>query len=550
MSFTINPLALRRLSAQDRHLFIDFGVGPTVAAPYDRIHHAFEHYAALDPDAIAVSHLGDAITYGELDRRANRLATQLAVHGVSEGDHVGLFVRRSIDMVVGILGVLKAGAAYVPQDLRITPPSHLSHIIRTARTRVILTLSELEERIPPSDGQVVIALDRIGENANSADIADARVEPMTTSASDPTAVVIFTSGTTGRPNGVSVTHANVCNVLLNEPSSIGIGAGMKVEQILNIAFDMAVWEILGALSHGAVLVIRGTDIGAAVRQADVVIATPSILGSLDATLCHNVSIVAVAGERCPQPLADTWGAFTRFHNSCGPTEVTIVNTLDRYEPGKGELSIGRPLPNTTVYVLDAELKPCPIGVIGEMWAGGECVTAGYLGNDELTSERYRPDPFLGGGRRMFRTRDLGRWTTEKGQLEHHGRTDDLVKVQGFRVELDAVTSALELITDCAQATTLLHDGDLVGFVSPATVDVELARRVVEQTLPYYYVPRRILAVDDLPRTDRGKINKAMLRAALTHDQPVAIGKTAVAELACASASRGLAVLNNLVAAAS
>jgi acyl-coenzyme A synthetase/AMP-(fatty) acid ligase len=222
----------------------------------------------------------------------------------------------------------------------------------------------------------------------------------------------------------------------------------------------------------------------------------------------------VAGERCPKPLADAWSARAAFHNACGPTEVTIVNTVQRYDPRAGRLTIGRPVPNTTVYVLDQDLRPCRIGEVGEMWAGGACVTAGYLDDDVLTAQRYRPDPFLGGDHLMFRTRDLGRWTSD-GELEHHGRTDDQVKVRGFRVELDAVTSALETTPGCARATTVLHDGRLVGFVSPATVDPRAATDAVAGALPYYCVPSLVVAVDDLPLTARGKVDRAALSSLVT-----------------------------------
>lgn len=222
---------------------------------------------------------------------------------------------------------------------------------------------------------------------------------------------------------------------------------------------------------------------------------------------------------CPVSLADTWSQFTRFHNSCGPTETTIVNTVQRYDPvrqpGQG-LTIGAPTPNNTVYVLDEHLNPLPIGEVGEMWAGGDCVTAGYLGRDartdELNADRYRDDPFLGGGRKMFRTRDLGRWTAD-GELEHFGRTDDQVKVRGFRVELDSVSSLIEAEPACNRAVTLKYDDrHLVAFAEPAAVDAEAAIEAVAATLPYYAVPARVFTMAELPRTDRGKIDKRALRA--------------------------------------
>jgi amino acid adenylation domain-containing protein len=494
--------ALRDLPPMDRALFQSFGAGPIRIPPFHHIHHAVEKQAARHPDVTAVEHLGETMTYAELNRRAELLAEFLTRAGVRPGDRVGLFLTRSIPMVVGILGVLKAGAAYVPQDVRIAPEVHLRHIVRTARIDFVLTTSEHEEALPDNLG-TIIAIDRV---------PDAPEFCRTLTENSDVAAVIFTSGTTGRPNGVQVTHANLCNVLLTAPGCLGVAPGTRVSQLLNIAFDMAIWEILGTLSHGGTLVIRGRDIEQTASTVDVVIATPSVLASLDPAVCHRVRTVAVAGERCPQSLAELWSRQAVFHNSCGPTEVTIVNTVQRYERG-GQLTIGRPVPNTTVYVLDEDLRPCRIGEVGEMWAGGACVTAGYLGNPDLTAERYRPDPFLGGDHLMFRTRDLGRWTSD-GQLEHHGRTDDQVKVRGFRVELDAVTSALERAVDCSRATTLLHNGTLVGFISPASAAPEQARQAVAERLPYYCVPTLIVPVDTLPTTDRGKVDRRALLSRL------------------------------------
>jgi amino acid adenylation domain-containing protein len=513
--------AMRELSPSDQILFEQFGQGPIVNLPYTRIHHAFEAQVAARPHAIAAQHLGEIITYQMLDRQANRLAALLSRHGVTAGDSVALFLKRSIPMLVGIMATLKLGAAYVPQDVGIAPEGQLRHIITTASTKVILTLAHLRDAVPVPEGHTCIAIDEVMDAPFAAD------EGLTftpTAEIDPTArcFILFTSGTTGNPNGVQVTHGNVCNILLTEPGSMGMRPGRKVAHLLNIAFDMAAWEILGCLAHGATLIIRGKDFQQAAQQADVVIATPSILSRIDADQCRNVKLVAVAGEPCPQPLADTWGSFCTFYNSCGPTETTIVNTMQHYHPETGQLTIGKPTPNNTVYILDEQRRPCAIGEVGEMWAGGDCVTAGYLHNDRLNAERYAPDPFLGNGRMMFRTRDLGRWTAD-GELEHLGRTDDQVKVRGFRVELDAVSAALESVPECTQAVTLKLDSqNLVAFVRPQTVDPEVARQQVAASLPYYCVPSQVIALDAFPITDRGKVNKrALLQMAVEQaEQPV------------------------------
>lgn len=324
-------------------------------------------------------------------------------------------------------------------------------------------------------------------------------------------MVLFTSGTTGVPNGVQVTHKNLCNILQTAPGDLGMRPGLRVGQILSIAFDMAAWETLGALSNGATLVIRGRDIQETARRVDVLIATPSILASLDAEACRNVKVAAVAGEPCPRPLADTWGSFCAFYNSCGPTETTIINTAMRHRPGKAQLTIGKPTPNNTVYILDDALKPLPFGARGVMWAGGDCVTAGYLANPKLNAERYRPDPFRP-GHMMFNTRDLGAWT-ETGELLHFGRVDDLVKIRGFRVELDGVSRALEAAEGCDQAVTLKYDDrTLVAFVSPASVCPRQAQDSVAQKLPYYCCPAMVLPMDSLPKTPRGKLDKRALLA--------------------------------------
>lgn len=410
-------------------------------------------------------------------------------------------------MLVGIVATLRLGAAYVPQHVGVAPPDMLKHISATVNAKVILTMRELSANLPADAQRQIICIEDVMAEASSTPLPDDRKD---VAHPDDVAIILFTSGTTGVPNGVRVTHRNLCNILQTSPGDLGMRPGVKVGQVLSIAFDMAAWETLGALSNGASLVIRDKSIQDTAEKVDILIATPSILASLDIERCRHIESVAVAGEPCPRPLADAWSSFCHFYNSCGPTETTIVNTMEKHHPAKPVLSIGRPTPNNTVYILDDDLNALPMGATGEMWAGGDCVTAGYLDNSSLTTERYRPDPFRP-GHMMFRTRDLGRWTID-GELEHLGRTDDVVKIRGFRVELQAVTSVLES-AGCKQAVTLkLNDRHLVSFATPASIDVNGALHSVATALPYYYVPVMLLPLDALPHTSRGKLDKRLLLA--------------------------------------
>lgn len=501
------PDPLLGLSSIDRAKFLRFGWGPNQAPRHATIADALRYQLTHQPDAIAVEYAGYRLSYGALDKASNRLAGVLRAHGVKRGDTVCLFLHRSIEMVVGIVATQKLGAAYVPQHVEVAPIETLRYVANATNTKVLLSLSSLVDQVPVETDQTLISIDTVMFDpmldAPTPALDQYRARP------DDLAMILFTSGTTGVPNGVQVTHGNLANILLTAPGDLGMRSGLKVGQILSIAFDMAAWETLGALSNGATLVIRGKSIQETAEQVDILIGTPSILNSLDASRCQQVKTAAVAGEPCPRPLADTWSSFCRFYNSCGPTETTIINTAEPHHPDKPILSIGRPTPNNTVYVLDADLNPLPIGEKGEMWAGGDCVTAGYLANPGLTADRYRPDPFRP-GHMMFRTRDLGRWTPT-GELEHFGRVDDLVKIRGFRVELDGVTAALESSPCCEQAVTLqLDNRNLVSFISPASACPKQATQCVSDSLPYYCEPTFVLPMEALPRTPRGKLDKRLL----------------------------------------
>ncbi len=502
-----NSSALSHLSIADRILFEKFGRGKTVSLPFKCIHHAFEHHAYLRPDQVAITYKGIEVTYAELNNKANALAGALIRKGVQKNENVGLFLSRSIEMIVGILGILKAGATYVPQDIRITPKVALNHIIDSADIKIVLSTTCFKKTVSELKFHELVFIDDFNEFESNL-----LYLPSSTLNQDEknNCFVLYTSGTTGMPNGVMVTHQNVCNIIHTSPGNLSIVPGTKVAQILNISFDMAVWEIFACLSYGGNLFIRGQSIQETVSEVDVVIATPSILSSLDINKCKNILVAAVAGEPCPRNLADSWSEFCSFYNSCGPTETTIVNTMQAHDKDNELLTIGAPTPNNTVYILNENLSACKIGEVGEMWAGGLCVSGGYINNVALNSDRYRRDPFLNDGSMMFRTRDLGRWTL-LGELEHLGRSDDQVKIKGFRVELDSISNTLEEIPGCKRACTLKVGSDeLISFVASSELDEKTCIEELEKKLAYYYIPSKIIFLEELPKTNRGKIDKKKL----------------------------------------
>ena len=472
--------------------FFIFGWGPEIKVSDSHIHLAVTRQARQTPEAIAIEHGERKLSYRQLEQQANTVAHSLIQRGVKVGEHVGVFVERSPEMVIAILAVLKVGAIYVPQDPRITPTVQLQYIIDCASITTVLTLRHLQSLIPCQS----LAIDNL--LTRQLPTIDRRHQHC---------CLIFTSGTTGHPNGVRITHQNICNILLTAPGNLAVKRGDRVGQLLNISFDMAIWEIFVALAHGATLVIRGKNIAETARKTNVVIATPSIVARINPDRIGQITTVAVAGEPCPLSLADSWAKRCLFYNCCGPTETTIVNTMKRHRVGQA-ITIGKPTANNRVYILDrATNKPCRIGEVGEMWAAGAGVTAGYLSNKKLTANRYRPDLFSDG--LMFKTGDLARWTVD-GELEHLGRIDSQIKIKGFRVELDSVSKVLE--RECEQAITIADNDDLISYVRPQTVNVNSLYRQLDDSLPYFCRPQTIIPVDRFPQTTRGKIDKRQLLA--------------------------------------
>ncbi|KAH7304763.1 surfactin synthetase subunit 3 [Stachybotrys elegans] len=511
---------LEELPLADRILFNKFSRGKEVPIPYGVVHHAFEAIASANPSVTAVRHHdGTTITYRELNSRANMLANELRTsHGFRKGDRAVLVYSRCIEMVVFIFAVLKAGGQYVPLDGGIIPEDTLRYDIIDSKARVVLCTPKFEakvlgcmvDRMPSRVG--VVALDK-----NSPLWAQGNTStPSVDVTPDDGAYVIYTSGTTGRPKGVDVRHRGVTNTLLAEPSKLGITVGSQVAQQLNVGFDMCAWEILGTMINGGTLHIRGSgnDLWReCLQRVDTVIATPSVVlkHMADRREFPNIRTIAVGGEPCPVALAETWAPYVRFWNVCGPTEISILNTAHRHRPG-AKLSIGKPNPNTNVYILDDDEKPVRIGEPGVMWAGGPGVSRGYLNLPSLTNERYKPDKFTRNGTLMFNTGDLARWL-EDGSLEPLGRKDDQVKVSGFRVELDGVSRAIEKCPTVIKGCALKIDEKLWGFYSaPAPIQEEQLKAVVGQGMPFYAVPTVWKHCRTIALTPNGKVDKRALKA--------------------------------------
>ncbi|KAJ3854453.1 nonribosomal peptide synthetase 12 [Lentinula lateritia] len=503
------PDPLQSLSVSDRVSFMEFGFGDIVVPPFQCVHHAFASHAASSPVNIAVEDFAENITYAELDRKSTCLSVRLRSLGVGRHSRVCLLVERSIPMVIGILGIMKAGAAYVPLDGNVVSESTLHHVLQDSSATAILAFRKFASRLE-SSAVPAIYLDEF--KCECLVTSECKNHFNDLSVAEDSVYVIYTSGTTGVPKGVDVKHGNVTNLVCLAPGNLSMAPGVRVSQLMNIGFDMAAWEILGSLCNGATLCLRGKtskEWRAVMKTVDVVIATPSMLGPHQPSAYPNIKVVAVAGEACPQGLADVWAKTVRFYNCCGPTEITIVNTMQLHCSGEA-LSIGQPTPNNNVYVLGDDLQPLPIGQTGLMWAGGKGISRGYLNLPQKTDERYLFDLFVNDGSLMFNTGDLGRWRPD-GTLEHLGRIDDQVKVKGFRVELDGVAAALESSPGVKVAAALLIDDILWGFVAPDEVNSETVLSDAAKIQPYYAVPTRLTVMKEFPKTSNIKTDKRALR---------------------------------------
>ena len=505
--------------------------GPVHRYPSKCLHHMFEEQAALFPDAPAVACGDGVLSYGEVERAANRLARKLRGAGITREDRVALYLTRRAEWVVGIVGILKAGAAYVPIDPAY-PEERVRFILEDSGATTVVTEQSLRQCIPSSVG--VIDLDRVLE-APVSDDDDARVD----AASDPSdlAYVIYTSGSTGTPKGTLIEHRHVAR-LLSATEGIFHFASTDVWTLFHSpAFDFSVWEIWGALAYGGQVVVIASS-GRTPEQyfealkrygVTVVNQTPQALHGLSRTIRDRghdglvVRAVITGGEKLSPGVVRNWydawrGDPPRLVNMYGITETTVhvtYHTVPESDGDEGAPSvIGRPLPDMRVYVLDPSGRPVPAGVTGEMFVGGAGVARGYLGRPELTQERFPADPFVGGHAQMYRTGDLARFRSD-GALEYVGRSDDQVKLRGYRIELGEVEAVLASLPPVVSAAAAVHEdaeGErrLVGYYVGAKVPTKTLRDELGKLLPEYMVPALLVHLDVLPLTPNGKIDRRAL----------------------------------------
>ncbi|MEU4160010.1 amino acid adenylation domain-containing protein [Actinoplanes sp. NPDC026670] len=475
------------------------------------------------PDDVAVQAGAETITYSALSERAAGFAARLQAAGAGPGARVGIVLDRSPDLVAALLGVLRAGAAYVPVDPMI-PPGRIAGTFADAGVTVVLSHSDLTAKVSGVEAPVLFV-------DGHDDPAPATGDPAV-SGTD-VAYLIYTSGSTGEPKGVEVSHASLVNFTLHAAEQYGIGPQDRVLQFASVAFDTSAEEIFPALLRGARVVLRddrmladpATFLDACATAGVTVLDLPTAywhdlvaaLGEGQAELPGTLRLVVIGGERALPERVALWhervGSRVRLINTYGPTEATIVATtceLTGADPGLGA-PIGRPVTNTRAYLLDDEFRPVPVGVVGELYLGGAGLAYGYRGRPALTAARFVADPFGPAGARLYRTGDLSRYLPD-GAITFVARADRQIKLNGYRVEPGEVETALRRLPGVTDAAVVRHSrpGQLLAYVTPASVDGAQLRAALRAVLPGYMVPAWCVPLAALPRTPNGKIDYAGL----------------------------------------
>jgi amino acid adenylation domain-containing protein len=505
-----------------------------IVTPVDQCaHQRFEEIVRRMPDATAVTFNGKGLTYEELNRRANQLSHYLKEQGVRPETIVGISTHRSIEMVVAILGVLKAGGAYLPIDPTY-PTDRIEFMIRDSQPRIILTQTDILERLPIEEldqPPIILSLDADWEQIIS---VYPEAEVVSWVVPENIAYVIYTSGSTGLPKGTMLRHDGLSNLAEAQRLAFGIETGTRILQFSPLSFDASVWETFMALANGATLCLAEQEVLASgiklaefldEQEITTVTLPPSVLRVLPDGEYRTLKTVIAAGEACTPDLVERWTPKHDFFNAYGPTETTVCASMylctgdEEYSP-----PIGRPIANTQLYILDENLLPLPIGVPGELHVSGVSVARGYLGRPEMTAQKFIPDPFSRDhGSRLYKTGDLVRYHRD-GNIEFLGRIDQQVKVRGFRIELGEVTAALNDSPLVREGVVVAREdvpGDtrLVAYIvgddgkgpdGNDGMNIAAVRMKMREILPEYMIPSMFIVLDELPYTPSGKVDKQAL----------------------------------------
>jgi amino acid adenylation domain-containing protein len=498
--------------------------------PFRNIVEFFEQQAECRPNAPAVVHGEVEFTYQELNLHCNQVAHYLRALGIGPEKRVAIYMERSVQMLAGMLGVLKAGGIFIPLDPAY-PTERLCYMVGDSAPQMLLIDRELPLELVSQSGILVnlsVEQEKIQRESN------ARLESGVDGGN--AAYIIYTSGSTGFPKGVVVEHGGLANLVKAQEKAFNVGFGDRILQFASFSFDASVFEILMALSFGATMVMAdreqllpGPEMIALLESQRITQITipPSVLRHLPEASLPQLRQIIVAGEAFDAQLLKKWCHGRQFFNAYGPTEATIWASISQCKAEDEQISIGQPISNARLYVLNDEGAPLEESLTGEIYIGGQGVARGYFGRADLTAERFVPDPFSGDpGSRIYRTGDLGRRRSD-GTIAFLGRKDGQVKVRGHRVELGEIETALGRYPKVLAAVVLAQDalnGDklLVGYVIPRQGEIvannELSHHLAGQ-LPAYMVPSRFVMLDAFPLTSNGKIDRKVLGSGWAPPEP-------------------------------
>jgi amino acid adenylation domain-containing protein len=500
------------------------------------LHEAIEAQARMTPDAMALVCGEDQLTYRELDMRASQLAKHLRSFKVGPEVFVGVCMEVSLDMMVGLLAVLKAGGAYVPLDPAY-PKDRLTFMLKDAQSPVLLTQQKFADLFPGTQAAVVyLENGKFEPAAGNLQCTEARTDRAT---SDNLAYVLYTSGSTGQPKGVMVTHRNILNFFAGMDQHLKKESGVWLA-VTSISFDISVLELFWTLSRGFKVVLQRREENLATATARQIVqhhvthlqCTPSMAEMLlrdpeARQALRSLRQLLLGGEALSPELARQLHISGEILNMYGPTETTVWSTTHKVNGEKSRVPIGRPLANTEIYILDQQLRPVPIGVPGELFIGGAGVVRGYFERNELTAEKFISNPFKpGSGARLFKTGDRTRYLAD-GTIEFLGRLDNQVKLRGFRIEPGEIESTLRQHPGVRECVVVVRefaprDSRLVAYVVPVAESALTAsslRELLKSRLPDYMIPSAFVLLEAFPLTPNGKINRRALPAPERELQP-------------------------------